>query len=183
MINKIKNHLAAAIIALPTAILAQEQAPATGDLAQGQPVVPEITSETFGDWTVNCQALETGERCQMYQLLKNQDGDAVIEVNLFRVVDQPAVFAGGSIVAPLETLLPPQLTIAIDDGAGKRYPFAFCLVKGCVSRVGLTEEDVNAYKRGAKASVAIVPAVAPDQVVVVDMSLTGFTAAFDRISQ
>ena len=183
MINKIKKHLAAALFALPTAILAQEQVPATSDLAQGQPVAPEITSETFGEWTVNCQVLEAGERCQMYQLLKNEAGDAVIEVNLFRVEDQPQVFAGGSIVAPLETLLPTQLTIAIDDGAGKRYPFAFCVVKGCVSRVGLTEDDVNAYKRGGKGSISIVPAAAPDQIVVVDMSLTGFTAAFDRISQ
>lgn len=183
MLDTFKKIAWAAALMLPTTALAQDQAPATSDLATGQPVAPEITSETFGDWTVNCQQLDAGERCQMFQLLRDAQNNPVVEVNLFRVKDQPQVFAGGSIVAPLETLLTPQLTISVDDGLGKRYPFAFCAPNGCVSRVGLTEADVNEYKRGAKATVTIVPAAAPDKTVALNMSLTGFTAAFDRLPE
>lgn len=182
MLNTFKNLLLASIVAIPTAAVAQEeaQAPAT-DLAPGQPVAPEITTEVFGDWTVKCQELNEQERCEMTQVLLNADNSPAIEVSLFRVNDQPQVFAGGTIVAPLGTLLTSQLTISIDGGLGKRYPFAFCLPDGCVSRVGLTEEDVTNYKKGGKAAVSLVSFRAADQVFAFDMSLTGFTAAFDRL--
>lgn len=186
MLNTLKTLALAALVAAPSAALAQEQtqeetpAPAT-DLVQGQPVEPEITSETFGDWTVNCQQLEAQERCEMTQLLLNADDTPAIEVSLFRVQDQPQVYAGGTVVAPLGTLLSSQLTISIDGGLGKRYPFAFCLPDGCISRVGLTEEDVAAYKKGGKATISLGSFQAPNQVFTFDMSLTGFTAAFDRL--
>ena len=183
MLDTLKKLLCATALILPAATFAQDDAPATTDLSTGEPVVPEVISETFGDWTVNCQELDGIERCQMNQLLRDQEGNPVIEVNLFRVADQPQVFAGGSVVAPLETLLTQQLTISIDGAQGKRYPFAFCVTSGCVSRVGLTEEDVNTYKRGASATLSIVPALAPDQIVALNMSLTGFTAAFDRLPE
>jgi len=193
MLDTIKTLAVATALLVPATGFAQEaqtdeqpQASEATDLSTGtavQPPEPEVTTETFGDWTVNCQVVGEAERCQMYQLLRDQDNNPVVEVNLFRVAGQPEVFAGGTFVAPLETLLGPQLTIAVDDGLGKRYPFAFCLPNGCVSRIGLTEADVNGYKRGGKATVTIVPAVAPDRVVAVDMSLTGFTKAFDRLPQ
>jgi invasion protein IalB len=83
---------------------------------------------------------------------------------------------------PLETSLPAQVTVAIDGGAGKRYPFAFCNPVGCYARVGLTDADISAYKRGNEAKITIVPALAPDQKVVLNLSLEGFTAAYDKVS-
>lgn len=184
MLDTFKKLALATAFVLPTATFAQDQAPAPAtDLAQGQPVAPEVTTETFGDWTVNCQEVDGQERCEMNQLLLNADNSPAIEVSLFRVAGQPQVFAGGTVVAPLGTLLTSQLTIAIDDALGKRYPFAFCLPDGCVSRVGLTEEDVNGYKKGAAATVSLSSVRAPDQVFNFNMSLTGFTAAFDRLPQ
>ena len=88
--------------------------------------------------------------------------------------------AGATILVPLETLLPAQLTIAVDGENAQRYPFAFCNQVGCVSRLGLTAEDIEALKTGNSASIVIVPAAAPDQVVTVTMSLKGFTSAFDK---
>ena len=197
MLKTIQTFAIAAAFAAPTYVLAQDQAPTTteeqttteapanteapSDLATGQPVEPQVTSETFGDWTVNCQQLGEQERCQMYQLLRDSQINPVVEVNLFRVQGQPQVFAGGTIVAPLETLLTPQLTIGIDQGLGKRYPFAFCLPNGCVSRIGLTEEDLASYKRGNSATVTIVPAQAPGQNSAQNMSRTGSRTAGDRL--
>ncbi len=74
------------------------------------------------------------------------------------------------------------MTLQIDGGAPKRYPYAFCNQLGCYSRIGLTEEDVNAFKRGREAVMTIIPALAPDQEVKLTMSLEGFTASYDKVS-
>ena len=85
-------------------------------------------------------------------------------------------------IVPLETSLQDQLTIRIDEGLAKRYPFLFCNTLGCYARIGLTDEDIAAYKRGAQAMIQIIPARAPDQLVRLRLSLNGFTASFDKAS-
>jgi invasion protein IalB len=90
--------------------------------------------------------------------------------------------AGATIVVPLQTLLTQQLTISIDGGQTKRYPFRFCTQLGCFAQIGLTEGEVNAFKRGAQATATIVPAAAPDARVSLNISLTGFTAGYDSIA-
>ena len=90
--------------------------------------------------------------------------------------------AGGTIITPLETLLTTQLVLQLADGPGRRYPLTFCAAGGCVSRVGFTQADIDAMKRGANATITIVPAGNPNQPVPLTVSLTGFTAAFDALT-
>ncbi|WP_370401414.1 invasion associated locus B family protein [Sulfitobacter sp. JB4-11] len=145
----------------------------------GQP----YTAEIIGAWEVRCIKTEAEEDpCQMYQLLDDGEGAPVAEVSLFRLPDGGKAKAGGTIVVPLETSLTDQMTIAIDGGKGRRYPFAFCNPVGCYARMGLTEADVSAYKRGNAAVITIVPALAPDQKVTLNLSLEGFTASYDKVS-
>lgn len=66
-------------------------------------------------------------------------------------------------------------------GQNKRYPYTFCSVVGCFARVGFTASEVTAFKRGASATLTIVPAAAPDQSVALTVSLSGFTASYDSI--
>lgn len=155
--------------------------------APSQPAAPAApqtyVKETFTDWQLQCLPVQDGEDvCQMYQLLTDADGNAVAEASIFRLVEGGQAVAGGTFVVPLETLLTQKLTIAVDRGAARRYDFAFCNRVGCYARVGLTQEDINRFKAGAVAKVSIVPALAPDQRVTVDMSLSGFTAAFEEVS-
>ena len=42
---------------------------------------------------------------------------------------------------------------------------------------------MNAFRRGAQATLTIVPALAPDQRVRATMSLAGFTAGFKRLQE
>jgi len=77
------------------------------------------------------------------------------------------LLAGATIVVPLETLLTEQITLRVDGGQARRFPFNFCNVGGCVTRVGLTSEDVALFRRGAEATLTMVPAAAPDQTVTV----------------
>ena len=90
--------------------------------------------------------------------------------------------AGATAVVPLETALPQQLSISVDGGQARKYPYAFCNPVGCYSRIGFTVQDVNAFKAGNNADITIVPALAPDQKVVLTMSLKGFTAGYAKVS-
>ncbi len=141
------------------------------------------TKATSGAWDIQCLRVDEGEEpCQMYQLLKDQQGSNVAEVSLFKVSGGGQVVAGATFVVPLETLLTQKMTIAVDNGAAKRYDFSFCTQVGCYARVGFTAAEVAAFKAGVVAKVTIVPALAPDQKVTVDMSLNGFTDAFNQIT-
>lgn len=156
-----------------------------GDEAQGENGVGQpYTKEVIGAWEMRCLRTEGDqeEPCQMYQLMDDGQGQPVAEVSLFRLPGDGRAKAGATVIVPLETALPNQLTIQIDGGAAKRYPYAFCNQLGCYARIGLTEEDVNAFKRGREAVLTIVPALAPDQEVRLSLSLDGFTASYDKVS-
>ena len=101
---------------------------------------------------------------------------------LFRLPADGKAIAGATVTVPLETLLTAQLTISVDGGKGKRYPFSFCTPIGCIARIGFTAEDIATFKKGAKATVTLVPAPAPDQKVELDMSLSGFTNGYNAAS-
>jgi invasion protein IalB len=164
---------------------ATEDSPALGEEAEETPKPGETyVKETFGDWALRCIVVAEGEDpCQMYQLLEDQNGQAIAEFTMFRLPEGGEARAGATIVVPLETSLQEQLLIKVDEGSARRYPFAFCNAIGCYARIGLTAEDVDAYKRGSQALLSIVPALAPDQRRVnVTLSLNGFTAAFDQAS-
>ncbi|MEM8537272.1 MAG: invasion associated locus B family protein, partial [Pseudomonadota bacterium] len=150
-----------------------------------EPVGPRIGEpyirEEFGDWALRCIRAEDGQPdpCNLYQLLLNDEGVAVAEFTLFPLPEGGRAAAGANIVVPLETLLTQQLTLAVDGANARRYPFTFCNRGGCVARIGLTADEVEEFKRGATATVRLVPAAAPTEEVVLDVSLSGFTAGFD----
>lgn len=196
-------------LGLGSAALAQETAPAETPAAEA-PAAPEAgaaadtglsmgkepgaaapaadgpgsiyVAATHGDWEQRCvRAKDGSDPCQLYQLLKDGSGNPVAEVNLFSLPEGQQAAAGANIVVPLETLLTDGLALKIDEGKGKMYPFSFCAREGCVARIGLTAEEITGFKGGNKATITIVPVIAPDQKVTLDISLKGFTAGFDAL--
>ncbi|HLQ19446.1 MAG TPA: invasion associated locus B family protein [Tabrizicola sp.] len=172
----------------------EETAPAdaaSGDnLALGQEVGAAdgpgstYTAATFEAWEQKCVRTEAGvDPCQLYLLLKDQEGNSVAEFTMFNLPagsEGPAV-AGATFIAPLETLLTAGMTLQIDTAKGKLYPYTFCAPIGCVARIGFTAEEIAAMKAGANAKITIVPFVAPDEKVELAISLKGFTAGYDAI--
>lgn len=184
---------------LATTALAQDDAPAS-DAAPAQPSLMELSTgevinnagsgdasyvdATHGDWEVVCMRTEEAEDpCQMYQLLRDGDGNATAEITMFPLPPGQDAAAGATILTPLETLLTAQLVMQVDEGAAKRYPFTFCTAVGCIARVGFTAAEVDAFRGGAEATWQLVPVAAPDQTVGLNMSLIGFTAAFSDLSE
>lgn len=162
--------------AAPADGLSMGQAPADGP---GSTYV----KEAFNDWELRCVRVETGaEPCQLYQLLKDGQGTSVAEIGLFSLPDGGEAVAGATIIVPLETLLTAGLRLGVDAAQPKVYPFTFCSQIGCVARVGFTAAEVDSFRKGNKALLTIVPAVAPDQTVALDVSLAGFTAGFEAVA-
>ncbi|MDX5382253.1 MAG: invasion associated locus B family protein [Rhodobacterales bacterium] len=184
-----------AALSLSSPVLAQDTtnqtpaAPADQGLAMGETVQdgPQIGQpyirEVSGDWQLECLKLEEGEEpCQLFQTMIDDEGNQVSNIRIFKLPAGGQAVAGALVAVPLETLLTAQLTITVDGAQPKRYPFSVCDRQGCYARIGLTAEDIASYKRGASATVTLVPFVAPDERVEVKMSLSGFTAGFDKVT-
>ncbi|MBC2835443.1 invasion associated locus B family protein [Gemmobacter straminiformis] len=188
---------AAAFVALTSsAISAQEATPApeapaadaatTDNLSMGQQPADGVgstyTKEKFELWEQRCVKTADGnDPCQLYQLLKDAQGTSVAEINMFSLPEGGQAAAGATVIVPLETLLTAGLRFAIDTAEPKVYPFTFCAQIGCVARIGFTADELASFKKGAKGVLTIVPAVAPKETVVLDVSLKGFTAGFDAV--
>ena len=173
----------------------EEAAPADAtsadNLAMGQEIGATdgpgstYTAATFEAWEQKCVRTESGvDPCQLYLLLKDQQGNSVAEFTIFNLPtgsEGPAV-AGATFIAPLETLLTTGMALQIDTNKGKIYPFTFCAQIGCVARVGFTADEIAAMKQGANATITIVPFVAPNEKVELTISLKGFTAGYDAVA-
>ncbi|MEM9845268.1 MAG: invasion associated locus B family protein [Pseudomonadota bacterium] len=161
------------------------QADVAGELDLGRNVEDDLSyvKDQYGDWQLQCFRTETGEDpCQMYQLLREEAGNPIAEFSVFRLPGNDQAVAGATLVVPLGTLLSEGLKISVDDGPLKVYNYAFCAIGGCFARVGFTEQDIESFKAGNTAKLTIVPAQAPDQVVEITASLSGFTAAFNEVT-
>ena len=164
-------------------------APAPDDLALGKPVTDDGVGSTyveakFGDWDQRCVRTADGANpCQLYQLLLDATKNPVAEFSVFGLPAGGQAVAGATAIVPLETLLTADVTLQVDGGAAKKYPFSWCSEIGCLSRIGFTAEELAALKKGSAASLTIVPVQAPEQKVVVTISLKGFTAGYDAVNK
>jgi invasion protein IalB len=119
------------------------------DLPDGGQIGSAYVREEHGDWELRCiRSADGNDPCQLYQLLSDAEGNAVAEFALFPLpVAQGDAVAGGTVITPLETLLPEQVTLAVDGADARRYPFTFCTEIGCIARVGFTAEDIDRFRR------------------------------------
>ena len=154
-----------------------------GQTVSDEPALGErYSKDKHGDWDLACIKTNAEvDPCSLLQILKDDKGNPVAEMSLFRLEPGGQAVAGATMIVPLETLLTSRLTIAIDGGPGKQYQFAYCNPIGCFANIGLTQADIDALKRGNSATVSIVPAPAPDEVIRLPMSLKGFTAGYEVV--
>ncbi len=168
--------------AAPAAPGAAPAAPAGEAAAPAQPQKPEvmeIVKDTFGDWQVRCAP--DGNQCFMYQLALDAGKNPVAEVSILKLAGNTDAEAGVTVVTPLGTLLPNGVVVQIDTGEQRQYPFAWCSQVGCFSRFGLTKPAVDAMKRGKAGKITLVSITRPEAPVVLNLSLSGFTAAFESL--
>lgn len=156
-------------------------APAEAPAADGPGTI--YVKETNGDWQTRCMRVEPGktEPCNIFQILKDKQGNDVAAIEIApRPAGEKAV-AGATISVPLETLLQAKLVLQIDSSKPLVYDYSWCDRLSCLALAGFTEADLAALKNGKLAKLTIVPALAPDQKVVVNVSLAGITKGYDSL--
>lgn len=179
----VEQQPAATPDAAPTDATPAEEA-AAPDAASAEPQVGQYyVRSTDNDWTTRCLRADQGkDPCELYQLLRDDEGNSVAEMTVIPLTNGE-VAAGATLVAPLETDLIQGLGFAVGNAEPSGYPFSFCAPVGCVSRVGFTEAEVTAMKRGSTATVSLLPFGGDrENPVRLTLSLSGFTAAFDALA-
>lgn len=176
---------AADAAAQPPASAAGDAAPGESQPAAGQPenaVGSYYTKATHGDWQLRCLRTQDGkDPCELYQLLRDDQQTPVAEVSVIPFTGDAAAVL--NFVAPLETDLQAGMGLQIDSGKANRYPFIVCAPIGCVSRLGMTNDELNLLKRGSKATISLLPFGSRDEdnLVNLNLSLAGFTAGFTEL--
>lgn len=174
---------AADAAAAPAAPAAEAPAAGAGAAAPAADAVGSYyTKSTHDDWLLRCLKTADGkDPCELYQLLKDEGQKPVAEVSIIPFSGKAAAIL--NFVAPLETDLQAALGLQIDTGKEHRYPFLVCAPIGCVSRIGMTADELGAMKRGSSGKVTLLPfgADPAKDLVNLTMSLKGFTAGFTAL--
>ncbi|HMS95853.1 MAG TPA: invasion associated locus B family protein [Tabrizicola sp.] len=159
-----------------------EEGLSMGVPAEGEGIGKPYIAAKFEAWEQRCLRTElSADPCELYYLLKDEQGASVAEFSIYGLPSGgsgPAV-AGANFMAPLETLLTAGISMQIDGGTPKAYPFSVCSGAGCMARMGFTPEELAAMKAGNEVTFLLVPFIAPDAKVTLKMSLKGFTAGMD----
>ena len=144
MISNIRTFALCGLLALPSAVWAQDQPAASGEAAtpaadgndpsltglamgqaEGQSGEPQVgqtyVADNFGDWEMRCiKSAEGKDPCQLYQLLSDAEGNSVAEFSIFNLPAGQEAAAGATVVTPLETLLTAELRLKVDEGQARR---------------------------------------------------------------
>jgi len=136
-----------------------------------------------GDWNVRCITGNPGEadRCEIQQLLFINENTPIADISIFKLPAGEIAVAAANVMVPLETLLTKKFRISFSEESKKEFPYSFCNKNGCLVRMGLLEEDIEAMKKGASSEISITHISKPDSAINLSLSLDGFTAAFEII--
>ena len=136
-----------------------------------------------GDWNVRCVTGNPGEidKCEIQQLIFLNENTPIADISIFKLPKGEMAIAAANVMVPLETLLTKKFRFAFSKETVKEFPYSFCNQNGCLVRMGLLEEDIEALKKGKSSELAITHISSPDSSIELNLSLDGFTAAFDII--
>ena len=136
-----------------------------------------------GDWTIRCITETNGkpDKCEIQQLLFLNENTPIAEISLFKLPAGEIAIAAANVMVPLETLLTNKFRFAFSKELVKEFPYSFCNKNGCLVRMGLLEEDIEAMKRGANSEISITHIANPKSAINLTLSLNGFTAAFETL--
>ena len=158
------------------ATLPAQQAPA-GEQTQTLPGGASQLQETHADWRVVC----TQQTAQKACLLSQQQTDTntrqlVLGIELKATASNTAE---GTLVLPFGLAVTRPVTLQIDEaGAPQSLPFRTCVPVGCLVPLNFDASMVAALRRGTAMSVKVIGD--GGQEVALQISLKGFSSAFDR---
>ena len=154
--------------------------PGSEDAAEAE-APPEQVVAVHGDWQIRCRT--DNDTCFMYQLAIDAREIPIAEMSIVPLNADDGRVAGFTVVTPLRTLLTEGVTLQIDNGRQQKYQFGWCTEAGCAARFAVRDDGLSQFKRGNKVRLTVLSVESPDAPVILDVSLTGFTAAFKDLSE
>ncbi|HSH43506.1 MAG TPA: invasion associated locus B family protein [Arenicellales bacterium] len=164
--------LVAVLLGPPLAAAQDEPQGAAGD-------APDSEITRFEDWGVECRQppSEETKRCIMFQRQVLEDGRTLLVLTVRKAPDDRPPLA--ILQLPLGVLLEPGVSLSVDGGEPRELRYRLCDEGGCIVTFLLDEALQNAFRQGQNARVVVV--TADQRRVNVDVSLSGFTAAFNAL--
>jgi invasion protein IalB len=147
---------------------------------------PTSLTETYRDWVVRCATAPPVEGqtasvriCEMTQELRQQDsGQRVLALSVIQAADSTDT-ASLTLVSPFGLLLSAGIQIEVTEAPLLDMAFRTCLPAGCIALSDLTADQIKVLAAGETATVVLTDT--NDQTLRLDVSLAGFTAAWNRL--
>ncbi len=183
-----KLALTLCLICAPVEILAESKTTKSEDKTAADR--PNVETKTYENWTYRCKFLsgnkdqnsdkaDNKKQCAIEQnLALKQGGQIIMRVIIALAPEQNQPFA--LFTLPLGVLLPPGVSLKIDEGELLPFPYEICQPDGCKAVLRLDDATLDKLKKGAKAEVAFHGAGRRE--VKVPLSLKGFGTAFAALT-
>lgn len=145
-----------------------------------QPTQEQELRTTHGSWEIHC--LKGTDTCAMQQVGETGDGKRALLMTVQRLAGVTAegqdVPAAVTVNTPVGVLIPYGVRVKVDDGNVAPVPLLRCLSDSCVARAPLAQQAIDMFKKGTTAKVGFFL----QEEVLVDVSLNGFTAAYNDLT-
>jgi invasion protein IalB len=148
-------------------------------LAAG-PETQGIVRDKHGDWAVRCETPPGAahEQCAaVLSVVDQQRPNLVLVVIVLNTADRKARLM--RVIAPLGVLLPPGITLRIDNAEAGRLSFLQCVPNGCIAQLAMDESLLDKLKAGKTATLGVFQT--PEQGVGVQAPLAGFKEAYEQL--
>ncbi len=136
--------------------------------------------DKHGDWVTRCETPPGAahEQCAIVLSVVDQERpNLVLVVIVLNTADRKARLI--RVIAPLGVLLPPGVSLRIDDADAGRLSFLQCLPNGCVAQLAMDSALIDKLKTGKTATLGIFQT--PEQGVGMQAPLAGFKEAYEQL--
>jgi len=136
--------------------------------------------DKHGDWVTRCETPPGAqhEQCAIVLSVVDQERPSLILVVIvLNTADRKARLM--RVIAPLGVLLPPGVSLRIDEADAGRLNFLQCLPNGCVAQLAMDDALIDKLKNGKTATLGIFQT--PEQGVGVQAPLAGFKEGYEQL--
>lgn len=132
----------------------------------------KTTTETFKDWQLTCVENTDTKRCEIKQVLVNQNKQPVAVFSMIKTSKTASLM---QITLPHLLDLTVPVKIQIDDKPVASLPYKFCNKVACFVMINDNKTVFDAFKKGSKGELAVKSM--GNEEIKLNFSLSGFSAA------
>ena len=148
------------------------------------PAAAAAEPQTFGDWLLRCEARGEGqgELCYLHQTLNYSKGNVsgmLLDIKIGALGEGKELYT--IIMLPLGLSFQSGVIMQADGGESTPLTIQTCTNDGCRSVAPVSNDLLRGFREGKVIKVSFM-AFGGTQTVVVEASLTGFTAAYKALT-